>query len=173
MLTLGLMFLICWQIRRRVQPNTNSRSGDEGWWVLSEPAAAAANICMFPPLFFFSGLYYTDVLSTFVVMLAYWAHLWRVETGRLRKYNALSGMIVYANGVLALTMRQTNIFWVGIFIAGLEWASMSKGNVPLNVADHWLNQGVSLYEKSSQGHLYNPPLAAAAPLGMPPLRTSC
>ena len=168
-LTLGLMFFVCWQIRRRVQPNTNSTSGDDGWWVLSEPAAVAANICMFPPLFFFSGLYYTDVLSTFIVMLAYWAHLWRVETGRLRKHNVLTGMIVYVIGVLALMMRQTNIFWVGLFIAGLEWASMSKGNGQLNVQDHWINRASSLHEQSSQGQLHNPPLSAATPPGKPHL----
>ena len=91
-LTLGLTFMVCWQIRRIVQPNSNTRSGDDGWWALSEPVATAANICLFPLLFFFSGLYYTDVLSTFVVLLAYWAHLWRTRAAMSKKHNLLSGM---------------------------------------------------------------------------------
>jgi len=69
----------------------------------------ALNIALFPPLFFFSGLYYTDVLSTCAVLLMY--RLWLEKKG---------GVWLYAVGLLALSMRQTNIFWVAVFMGGIE-----------------------------------------------------
>lgn len=67
------------------------------------------NFALFPPLFFFSGLYYTDVLSTCVVLKMYRDFL-----------NNRSGIWLYFTGIVALTMRQTNIFWTAVFLGGLE-----------------------------------------------------
>jgi alpha-1,2-glucosyltransferase len=69
----------------------------------------ALNIALFPPLLFFSGLFYTDVISTCVVLRMYRLYLQRKGSFWL-----------YLAGVLALTMRQTNIFWVAVFFGGLE-----------------------------------------------------
>lgn len=173
-LILGLMFLVCWQIRRTVQ----TRAGDD-WWLFSEPAATAANICMFPPLFFFSGLYYTDVLSTFVVLLAYWALLWRMNGGRSKKHNMASGLLVYVIGVAALAMRQTNIFWVGIFLAGLEWECACErinNPMPFDLSEvgepnygslTGLSNYISyLYKGYAGGKLHNPPTNLSGPFGM-------
>jgi alpha-1,2-glucosyltransferase len=78
-------------------------------------AHTALNISLFPPLFFFSGLYYTDVLSTLVVLAAYTTYL-----NQRRTQNYLISSLVTVNiGVLALLFRQTNIFWVAVFPAGL------------------------------------------------------
>lgn len=66
------------------------------------------NICLFPPLFFFYGLYYTDVLSAGSVLLAYYFFLNRQTTGLL------------VAGFLSLLFRQTNIFWIAVFLGGLE-----------------------------------------------------
>ena len=68
----------------------------------------ALNICLFPPLFFFYGLYYTDVISALLVLCAYERHL---------KHRTI--FIVFF-GACALTFRQTNIFWVAVFLGGLE-----------------------------------------------------
>ena len=81
---------------------------------LSEPSNASAlhkmfNIALFPPLFFFSGLFYTDVLSTAVVIKMYRDFL-----------QDRSGISLYFTGIVALTMRQTNIFWTAVFLGGLE-----------------------------------------------------
>lgn len=173
-LTLGLMFLVCWQIRRTVQRSTH---GD--WWVLSEPATTAANICLFPPLFFFSGLYYTDVLSTFVVLLAYWALTWRLYGGHSKKHNMVSGLVIYVVGVIALAMRQTNIFWVGIFLAGLEWECACERNnnpMPFDLSEvgkpndglitGFLNWISYLYKGYALGRLHNPPTSWSGPFGM-------
>jgi alpha-1,2-glucosyltransferase len=74
------------------------------------------NICLFPPLFFFSGLYYTDILALLVVIEAYNWDLKRsasvASTGQTFVFILL--------GVAALAFRQTNIFWVSIFFGGLQ-----------------------------------------------------
>lgn len=36
--------------------------------------------------------------------------------------------MVYPTGLVALTMRQTNIFWVAIFLGGLEAVKTVSGN---------------------------------------------
>ncbi|KAJ8062063.1 hypothetical protein OCU04_009843 [Sclerotinia nivalis] len=79
----------------------------------------AVNIALFPPLFFFSGLYYTDVLSTCVVLYLYKQFLEQAEIKKLKKPRKNGGWF-YLCGILALCMRQTNIFWVAIFLGGME-----------------------------------------------------
>ncbi|KAF2421518.1 hypothetical protein EJ08DRAFT_620018 [Tothia fuscella] len=76
----------------------------------------AANIALFPPLFFFSGLYYTDVASVAFVLLAYYRFLKSRERGFGNGFDVL-GAIVF--GLIALAFRQTNFFWVAVFPAGL------------------------------------------------------
>ncbi len=66
------------------------------------------NVYLFPPLFFFHGLYYTDVLSAVSVLYAYRCYL----AGQRNK-------VIFA-GLLSLLFRQTNIFWVSVFLGGLE-----------------------------------------------------
>lgn len=66
------------------------------------------NICLFPPLFFFYGLYYTDVASTVSVLVTYFFYLSKQKKSFL------------ASGLASLWFRQTNIFWVAIYMGGLE-----------------------------------------------------
>ncbi|KAL5366310.1 tyrosyl-DNA phosphodiesterase-domain-containing protein [Aspergillus floccosus] len=75
------------------------------------------NICLFPPLFFFSGLYYTDILALLVVVEAY--------NWDLKRATALSTVpsrivIFLLLSLVALVCRQTNIFWVAVFFGGLQ-----------------------------------------------------
>ncbi|KAK5988111.1 Dol-P-Glc:Glc(2)Man(9)GlcNAc(2)-PP-Dol alpha-1,2-glucosyltransferase [Cladobotryum mycophilum] len=77
----------------------------------------AFNIALFPLLFFFSGLYYTDVVSTAVVLVSFLNHLVRVGRDRNSFFN--DGLTVFL-GVCGLVMRQTNVFWVVVFMGGLE-----------------------------------------------------
>jgi alpha-1,2-glucosyltransferase len=83
----------------------------------SYAAHTALNIGLFPLLFFFSGLYYTDVLSTATVLAAYANHLQRVGQS---SSSILGDAWTITLGLLALLMRQTNIFWVGVYMGGLE-----------------------------------------------------
>ena len=80
----------------------------ESKWPLIEIRHAVVNICFFPPLFFFYGLYYTDVISVFFVLYTYRLHL---ERKRMRLVSV---------GLASLSLRQTNIFWVSVFLGGLE-----------------------------------------------------
>ncbi|KAG9190720.1 alpha-1,2-glucosyltransferase [Alternaria panax] len=76
---------------------------------------SALNTALFPPLFFFSALYYTDVMSTLVVLFAYSAYL----TTSISSRAIVGSTSTVALGVFALLLRQTNIFWVAVFPAGL------------------------------------------------------
>lgn len=76
------------------------------------------NLCLFPLFLFFSGLYYTDVYSVSFVLGAYQYHVHSLhDASALRVMDALG---VFVFGLCALLMRQTNIFWVAIYFAGLH-----------------------------------------------------
>lgn len=77
-------------------------------WLIGEFNHALFNICVFPPLFFFYGLYYTDVVSAQSVLLAYSLF----SRGRTKSF-------VFV-GLCSLFFRQTNIFWVSVFFGGLK-----------------------------------------------------
>merc|ERR1719477_43303 len=80
------------------------------------------NMSFLPVLFMFSFLYYTDPVSTAMVLLTYCLHL----SGQ----NWLAGVA----GSLAVLCRQTNIVWV--FLAGVETAgSLVISEVRLHQAD--------------------------------------
>ena len=120
-LNVGAICLICvlsYQIRRVLRLTkkfspSKPTPAEEQTSLLD--AHTALNIALFPPLFFFSGLYYTDVLSTLVVLASYSTYL-----SQRRSPNSLLSTILTINiGVLALLFRQTNIFWVAVFPAGL------------------------------------------------------
>lgn len=83
-------------------------------------ALTAGNIWLFPPLFFFSGLYYTDVQSAFWTLVTYRLYL-RYERRGFSSWSDGLWQVVF--GVVALFFRQTNIFWVAVFPAGLALAS--------------------------------------------------
>ncbi|KAK0715290.1 DIE2/ALG10 family-domain-containing protein [Lasiosphaeris hirsuta] len=77
----------------------------------------AINIALFPVIFFFSALYYTDTFSTLFVLLAYQNHLLRVG---LDKPSVLNDVWTVVLGVFGLFMRQTNVFWIVVYMGGLE-----------------------------------------------------
>lgn len=75
----------------------------------------ALRIAVFPPLFFFTFLFYTDGGATFFVLLM--ALL--VERVDLLQYPPARGsfMLSALSGAVAVLFRQTNIVWV-VFVAG-------------------------------------------------------
>jgi alpha-1,2-glucosyltransferase len=87
-------------ITYRIQQTLHGKGSNEA------SAQTALNLALFPLLFFFGGLYYTDVWSTIFVLAAYLATL------RDRPWMAA----VY--GWVSLWFRQTNIVWV-LFMAGI------------------------------------------------------
>lgn len=76
------------------------------------------NICLFPLLFFFSALYYTDVCSVSFVLGAYDCHLRSLRPASTS--SRIQSVKMLFLGLYAIFMRQTNIFWVAIFLAGLH-----------------------------------------------------
>lgn len=71
---------------------------------------SSLNIVLFPPLFFFSALYYTDMASTLSVVLFYWYFLRGLAEGHSLKRDTTQILL----GVSSLMFRQTNIFWVAV-----------------------------------------------------------
>lgn len=114
---------------------------------------SAFNITLFPPLFFFSGLFYTDVVSTCIVLKMYRDFL-----------NRRSGVWLYLTGILALTMRQTNIFWVAVFLGGLEAVRTLKTIevVPQEKEPQcWKGVARAAFHRYERGEIHDPSLTEA------------
>ncbi|KAI6782809.1 uncharacterized protein J7T54_000952 [Emericellopsis cladophorae] len=122
----------------------------------------ALNIALFPLLFFFSGLYYTDVVSTFVVLVAFQNSLRRMGPGQPTTARDIASVTL---GLMALFMRQTNVFWVVVFNGGLEAVHAVKTLHPGKAS---APRGLTLWGKLKfslgrwmHGDLHDPPLNMA------------
>ncbi|KAJ1332980.1 alpha-1,2-glucosyltransferase [Microdochium nivale] len=152
---IAIVSAICFTLHRR--GHATSPSLNVLW--------AGTNVALFPVIFFFSGLYYTDGASTLVVLLAYWAHL--VRAGQA-KPSIVSGLITVMLGLSSLFMRQTNIFWVVVYMGGLEAVNAVKSLRPES-AD-WprgiaLGEQVKFYAwRYSVGDIHDPSLDMATPI---------
>ncbi|KAL7627270.1 glucosyltransferase [Parahypoxylon ruwenzoriense] len=125
------------------------------------------NIALFPVLFFFSGLYYTDVISTFLVLHAYANHLSRVRQNGTSFVNDVYTVLL---GLLALSMRQTNIFWIVVYMGGLELVHGVKALRPDPVVVPMfatLPEQIGFYAwRYSLGDIHDPPLNLAYPIDL-------
>lgn len=112
----------------------------------------AAIIALFPPLFFFSALYYTDVVSTLLVLVHYNIFL------RSRTHQSFSASIqLIIVGLLALLYRQTNIFWVAVFPAGLSIIQRFETQLEISTSYSEI-----LQKSWSQSKLYTLPVEDAS-----------
>ncbi|KAI0478418.1 DIE2/ALG10 family-domain-containing protein [Xylariaceae sp. FL0804] len=152
---LAVAALVC--RARYEQPKT----GPYSLWAVG----TGINVALFPVLFFFSGLYYTDPISTCVVLLAYANHLARVGRENTSLGNDLYTLCL---GVLALVMRQTNIFWVVIYLGGLEVIHAIRSLQPepaeLPATATWQEQVKFYAWRYSLGDVHDPPLSVAYPI---------
>ena len=126
---------------------------------------SALNIALFPPLFFFSALYYTDVWSALSVLASYCflTTAYRDKYGHWKR-----GIGLLALGLVSLMFRQTNIFWVTAFPAGLVLVKeLDRGHEAIRNSMHRRTQGFgdSLYSiaKTSwkMAVIYDPPVRDA------------
>lgn len=134
------------------------------------------NICLFPPLFFFSALYYTDILALLVIVEAYIWDIKRSSTGPARKswLSALqghaslqtAGFVVF--GLVALSFRQTNIFWVSVFLGGLQVVRTLRGNTSTCKSS---DLTAILKRSSAEQELYDPLVEEASFIGR--LKVKC
>ena len=113
------------------------------------------NICSFPLLFFFSALYYTDLLSTYVVLMTYYSHLRVVKSNGNGK--ALPRLLMLLCGLFALGIRQTNIFWAAIFLGGLH----AVDTLQRNNAGSTSGLSDSVLSAFNLGRIYDPIVADA------------
>lgn len=154
----------------------------------------ALNVALFPPLYFFSALYYTDVASTAAVLLTlvlarrrhfsssqatrkllltamvatsfliqghvvfvlsapliFYVFCGFLDSGsnRLDTFRRWFSMgdsstkkMIWLVGLISLTFRQTNVFWVAIFPAGIALAEFARGR---NLADDFISKFVHRY----------------------------
>jgi len=121
-------------------------------------AHSALNISLFPPLFFFSGLFYTDVMSTLFTLWSYDTFLKR-RPGSLTAVDAWQAVLV---GVAALFFRQTNIFWVAVFPAGLAIVSALEQN---GVSSKGAPARIIVQTSWNEGSIYNLSVEDASLLG--------
>lgn len=167
-----LTALLALSCRRRIEAQT--AIGAEKSAVSFYAYHTAINIALFPVIFFFSGLYYTDVASTLVVLAAYRNHLNRVAS-HSEKPGFLNGLWTVILGVAALFMRQTNVFWVVVYMGGLEAAHVVRGLKPKPVPERE-TPSISLasvgeffgfwLKRYAVGDVHDPPVDMAWPDGM-------
>lgn len=125
-------------------------------------AHSALNIALFPPLIFFSALYYTDVMSTLVVLLSYSVFLKKSSaTG-----SAVENIMAICVGIVALFFRQTNIFWVAVFPAGLAVVNAFKRDESPPVSSTSADVTAVLRKCWSEGKVYDCSIQDAGPQGM-------
>ena len=129
-----------------------------GWTALDH---LSMNICLFPPLLFFCSLYYTDVVSVLLVLGTYLA---------FRRRSSLRTVLI---GMASLTLRQTNVFWVGIYLTGLEVLEfLKKGRKGSEFSEAVSFRDV-IVVSWKQGCLYDPLSEDAWFEGIAPFRRTC
>lgn len=155
---LATLLMLCYLLRKSLSGGAQRL---ERVW---ENAHEALNVCLFPPLFFFSGLYYTDVVSTLVIVVAYFAFQQGAGGASVGR-----GLLAYGLGIMGLVMRQTNVFWVGVFLAGMEWVRTCTDMVEKGPDRGGRGKNATLIERAlgqyTRGVLHDPPLNEAGPLG--------
>lgn len=97
-------------------------------------------ILCFPLLFFFSGLYYTDILSTLTVVVTY--TFWLAGSQAEGVSRVVFQLMHVVFGLVSLATRQTNIFWVAVFLGGLQIIETLK-------------------EAAGEGKIHDPPISEA------------
>lgn len=125
----------------------------------------SVNIALFPVLFFFSALFYTDVYSAFFVLVAYQNHLARLANGK----GIFGDIWTVLLGVITLLMRQTNVFWVVVYMGGLEAVHVVRCLKPAPVERPEFNTLVDVTKyyvwRYSVGDIHDPPLNVSWPDG--------
>ncbi|KAI6796374.1 hypothetical protein KC363_g7241 [Hortaea werneckii] len=123
---------------------------------------SALNMVLFPPLFFFSALYYTDIWSTLSVIVFY---VQMVNAHRSNMKAAERFVRLVALGFVSLTFRQTNVFWITVFPAAVTLVQhLDKGQEAVRSSMHRGVDGFgdSLYSVAKTAWkfeiIYDPPV---------------
>ncbi len=159
------MLLVAWTCRSMMEMRYHS-DGSDGQAYSFYVYHMALNIVSFPVIFFFSSLYYTDVYSTLLVLVCYQNHLARLSYDRPPLWRDLWTILL---GIFALSMRQTNIFWISIYMGGMEAVHAIKSLKPAKVQAPPFATVLELVRfyglRYSAGEIHDPPLLLAWPDG--------
>jgi alpha-1,2-glucosyltransferase len=155
-LILPLSYVILRMLRTQTTGNTGAGATKSAKRAVSDPtiildANTALNVTLFPPLLFFSALFYTDVMSTLVVLVSYCALLNR-KSPQGSAFDMMSAVII---GVIALVFRQTNIFWVAIFPAGLSVIDALKADALSANSSTAMNTSEVLQRSWEEGYVHD------------------
>ncbi|KAI0449976.1 DIE2/ALG10 family-domain-containing protein [Xylaria acuta] len=157
---ISILVLVC-----RTRLSQPSAKPDIDRQVTVRDIVTGINVALFPVLFFFSGLYYTDPASTLIVLLAYANHLTRVSS---KQPSFLNDVYSLGSGILALGFRQTNIFWVVVYMGGLEVIHATKTLNPAPVETpkfQTVSDQIRFYAwRYSLGDIHDPSLSLAQPV---------
>lgn len=135
-------------------PKELSGAFEEGQTPFST-ALTTFNIASFPPLFFFGALYYTDVMSTAAVLISYHAFL---QTSAKVERSIGDEIVAILSGIVALFFRQTNIFWVAVFPAGLTVVKVLQESGRMSGAAYRKGHMAVLQESWSESVIRDLPL---------------
>lgn len=109
---------------QKLERRGNKSSGKSGYDVRRSDGEGESDagktwaIMSFPLIFFFSGLYYTDVWSAFTVLATMCA--WRASSQSSGAVRSMLQVLQVMLGLVSLGSRQTNVFWVVVFTGGLQ-----------------------------------------------------
>lgn len=156
---------MCIEARASAGPLARSRASLSIYAIHS-----ALNIALFPVIFLFSSLYYTDVMSTLFVLLAYLNHLLRQPPYvSLLIVRLVQDLLVVVLGVAALFMRQTNVFWVVVYMGGLEAVgalkTLNQGSTTAPAFSTLAQEAQFYAGRYVKGDIHDPPLNLAWPDG--------
>ncbi|KAL2267390.1 hypothetical protein VTJ83DRAFT_4667 [Remersonia thermophila] len=130
--------LLAAQCRHLLEMRSAEREGSRVPRSVSAYASrTGVNVAAMPVIFFFSGLYYTDVFSALVVLVAYRNHLLRLGAGAPSLASDVRTVLL---GIAALLMRQTNVFWVVVYMGGSEAVYVLGRNGKKDLHDPLLDQ---------------------------------
>jgi alpha-1,2-glucosyltransferase len=170
-LALTALVILAMLCRREIEARLHEVHSRSRVTKVSQYAAhTALNVALFPTLFFFGGLYYTDVLSTVAVLAASLHSLRRLHRDTNPVWSdALSVLL----GVVTLFMRQTNVFWVVVFLGGIEAVHAVKTIRPRRVDKPMTSDAIEhakfVLWRYSVGDVHDPPLSqGAGPEGLLP-----
>lgn len=117
-----LNFYITYKLIKELQKHRRRRNRPE---YIPFDYLTAYNITLFPPLFFWFFLYYTDIFSMTMVLLM------------LLFYAKQRNFLAAIFGASAILIRQTNVVWVGLIAMESGLNTIEKTLKDINSTDSW------------------------------------
>lgn len=132
-----------WSVKRGEQDRTRRNGRDDG--ITHTLNHTALNLCLFPLTICFSALYYTDVMAALAVLNAFDAQL-KIQANPRRCL--VHRIRLWLGGLLSLLFRQTNIWWIAIFLGAHQaihtvksWSEECRASDPVEIVRRSWQEG--------------------------------